>query len=69
MMIGNSDGPTAVTVIKKNSKLTWKQKIEKCKKENEDVMEENKKLFEVIDMLQQIKEKSKRVSIIFLYNY
>ena len=30
-MIGNSDGPTAVTVIKKNSKLTWKQKIEKCK--------------------------------------
>ena len=31
MMIGNSDGPTAVTVIKKNSKLTWKQKLEKCK--------------------------------------
>ena len=31
MMIGKSDGPTAVTVIKKNSKLTWKQKLEKCK--------------------------------------
>ena len=31
MMIGKSDGPTAVTVIKKNSKLTWKQKFEKCK--------------------------------------
>ena len=30
-MIGKSDGPTAVTVIKKNSKLTWKQKLEKCK--------------------------------------
>ena len=30
-MIGKSDGPTAVTVIKKNSKLTWKQKNEKCK--------------------------------------
>ena len=31
MMIGKSDGPTAVTVIKKNSKLTWKQKLEECK--------------------------------------
>ena len=31
MMIGKSDGPTAVTVIKRNSKLTWKQKLEKCK--------------------------------------
>ena len=30
-MIGKSDGPTAVTVIKRNSKLTWKQKLEKCK--------------------------------------
>ena len=30
-MIGKSDGPTAVTVIKKNSKLTWKQKLEECK--------------------------------------
>ena len=30
-MIGKSDGPTAVTVIKKNSKLTWKQKLEKYK--------------------------------------
>ena len=30
-VIGKSDGPTAVTVIKRNSKLTWKQKLEKCK--------------------------------------
>jgi len=30
-MIGKSDGPTAVTVIKRNSKLTLKQKLEKCK--------------------------------------
>ena len=30
-MIGKPDGPTAVTVIKRNSKLTWKQKLEKCK--------------------------------------
>ena len=30
-MIGKSDGSTAVTVIKRNSKLTWKQKLEKCK--------------------------------------
>lgn len=30
-IIGKSDGPTAVTVIKRNSKLTWKQKLEKCK--------------------------------------
>ena len=27
-MIGKSDGATAVTVIKKNSKLTWKQRAE-----------------------------------------
>lgn len=30
-MIGKSDGPTAVVVIKKNSKLTLKQKLEKVK--------------------------------------
>ena len=30
-VIEKSDGPTAVTVIKRNSKLTWKQKLEKCK--------------------------------------
>ena len=30
-VIGKSDGPTAVTVIKRNSKLTWKQKLEKFK--------------------------------------
>ena len=30
-VIGKSDGPTAVTVIKRNSKLTLKQKLEKCK--------------------------------------
>lgn len=30
-MIGKPDGPTAVTVIKRESKLTWKQKLEKCK--------------------------------------
>ena len=30
-VIGKSDGPTAVTVIKRNFKLTWKQKLEKCK--------------------------------------
>ncbi|MBR4981768.1 MAG: hypothetical protein IKY94_04310 [Lachnospiraceae bacterium] len=30
-MIGKSDGPTAVTVIKKNTKLTLRQKLEKCK--------------------------------------
>ena len=30
-MIGKSDGTTAVAVIKKNSKLTLKQKLEKCK--------------------------------------
>ena len=30
-VIGKSDGPTSVTVIKRNSKLTWKQKLEKCK--------------------------------------
>ena len=30
-VIGKSDGPTAVTAIKRNSKLTWKQKLEKCK--------------------------------------
>ena len=30
-MIGKSDGPTAVAVIKRNSKLTLKQKLEKCK--------------------------------------
>lgn len=29
--IGKSDGPTAVAVIKRNSKLTLKQKLEKCK--------------------------------------
>ena len=31
IVIGKSDGPTAVTVIKRNSKLTLKQKLEKCK--------------------------------------
>ena len=30
-IIGKSDGPTAVTVIKKNSKLTLRQRLEKCK--------------------------------------
>lgn len=30
-MIGKSDGATAVTVIKKNTKLTLRQKLEKCK--------------------------------------
>lgn len=30
-VIGKSDGPTAVTVIKRNSKLTLKQRLEKCK--------------------------------------
>lgn len=30
-MIGKSDGPTAVAVIKRNSKLTLKQKLQKCK--------------------------------------
>ena len=30
-MIGKPDGPTSVFVIKKNSKLTWKQKLERCK--------------------------------------
>ncbi len=29
--IGKSDGPTAVAVIKRNSKLTLKQKLQKCK--------------------------------------
>ena len=30
-MIGGADGPTAVLVLKKNAKLTFKQKIEKLK--------------------------------------
>ena len=30
-IIGKSDGPTSVFIIKKNLKLTWKQKLEKCK--------------------------------------
>ena len=30
-MIGGADGPTALLVLKKNDKLTFKQKIEKLK--------------------------------------
>ena len=30
-IIGGADGPTAIAVIKKNSKLTLRQKIEKCR--------------------------------------
>ena len=30
-IIGGADGPTAVFLIKKNSKLTLRQKLEKCR--------------------------------------